>query len=81
MDFANFEGWTGDASELARLAGEIIATRGLVDTSAEPNVRLIRDYAQRGIVSRAERHGKKATKRCSAFSRHQQSCPTDTRSR
>ena len=60
MDFAKFENWEGDGSALARLAGEILAARGLGDSSSEPNVRLIRDYAQRGIVSRAERHGKEA---------------------
>ena len=59
-DLAEFEGWTGDVGELARLAGEILAARGLVDASTEPNVRVIRDYAQRGIVSRAERQGKEA---------------------
>jgi hypothetical protein len=60
MNLAEFERWTGDVSELARVAGEILAARGLVDATPEPNVRLIRDYAQRGIVSRAERHGKEA---------------------
>src|SRR6266404_5812313 len=60
MDFARFENWEGDGSELARLAAEILVARGLGDSSSEPNVRLIRDYAQRGIVSRAERHGKEA---------------------
>ena len=60
MDFAKFENWEGDGSALARFAGEILAARGLGDSSSEPNVRLIRDYAQRGIVSRAERHGKEA---------------------
>ena len=60
LELAQFESWSGDASELARLAGEILSARGLRDVSSEPNVRLIRDYAQRGIVSRAERHGKEA---------------------
>jgi hypothetical protein len=59
-DLAEFESWTGDVSELTRLAGEILATRGLVDASTEPTVRVIRDYAQRGIVSRAGRQGKEA---------------------
>jgi hypothetical protein len=59
-DLAEFEDWTGDVSELARLSGGILAARGLVDASTEPNVRVIRDYAQRGIVSRAERQGKEA---------------------
>src|SRR5215510_14524143 len=59
-DLTALEGWTGDVTDLARLAGEILAARGLADASAEPNVRVIRDYAQRGIVSRAERQGKEA---------------------
>jgi hypothetical protein len=59
-DLAEFVSWTGDVSELARLAGEILAARGLADASTEPTVRVIRDYAQRGIVSRAERQGKEA---------------------
>jgi hypothetical protein len=59
-DLAEFESWTGDVGELARLAGEILVARGLVDASTEPTVRVIRDYAQRGIVSRAERLGKEA---------------------
>jgi hypothetical protein len=59
-NLAQFEGWTGDVSELARLAGEILAARGLADASNEPTVRVVRDYAQRGIVSRPERQGKEA---------------------
>lgn len=59
-DLAGLEGWTGDASELARVAGEILSARGLMEGSTEPTVRVIRDYAQRGIVSRAERQGKEA---------------------
>jgi hypothetical protein len=59
-DLPGLAGWSGDVSELARVAGEILAARGLTDSSTEPNVRLIRDYAQRGIVSRAERQGKEA---------------------
>ena len=60
LDFAKFKDWNGDASELAQLAGKILSARGLGETLAEPNVRLLRDYAQRGIVSRPARHGKEA---------------------
>jgi hypothetical protein len=60
LDLTQFENWSGDVSELARVAGEILTAYGLVDPSAEPNVRVIRDYAQRGIVTRAERQGKEA---------------------
>jgi hypothetical protein len=60
MELSKFESWSGDASELARVAGEILAARGHADASSGPNVRVLRDYAQRGIVSRAERQGKEA---------------------
>jgi hypothetical protein len=60
FDLAKFKNWNGDASELAQLAGKILSARGLGETLAEPNVRLLRDYAQRGIVSRPARHGKEA---------------------
>jgi hypothetical protein len=59
-DLTEFETWTGDVDELARLAGQILAACGLTDAGAEPTVRVIRDYAQRGIVSRANRQGKEA---------------------
>jgi hypothetical protein len=60
IDLTQFEDWSGDVSELARVASETLAACGLVDASSEPNARVIRDYAQRGIVSRAERQGKEA---------------------
>jgi hypothetical protein len=60
IELTQFENWSGDVSELARVAGEILASFGFADASAEPNVRVIRDYAQRGIVSRPERQGKEA---------------------
>jgi hypothetical protein len=59
-DLDSLEGWTGDVNELARVAGTLLAARGLGEGATEPNVRVIRDYAQRGIISRAERHGKEA---------------------
>lgn len=60
VNLEKLEGWSGEVDELARLAGTILAARGLADSTTEPNVRLIRDYAQRGIISRAERQGKEA---------------------
>jgi hypothetical protein len=60
IGLAKFESWRGDANDVARLAGEILAARGHADASSGPNVRVLRDYAQRGIVSRAERQGKEA---------------------
>jgi hypothetical protein len=61
MDAINLnelEGWTGDLAEFASVAGKILAARG--HASTEPNVRVIRDYSQRGIVTRAERQGREA---------------------
>jgi hypothetical protein len=60
VNLEKLEGWSGDVDELARQACTILAARGLADSTTEPNVRLIRDYAQRGIISRAERQGKEA---------------------
>jgi hypothetical protein len=60
MELAKFERWSGDASDLAQLAGKILAAHGHADASSGPNVRVLRDYAQRGIISRAERQGKEA---------------------
>jgi hypothetical protein len=59
-DLDGLENWSGDVNELARVAAAILAARGLGIDSTEPNVRVIRDYAQRGIVSRGERQGKEA---------------------
>jgi len=56
----NMASWSGDVDDLAQVAGSILAARGIGEGAAEPNVRLIRDYAQRGIVSPAERQGKEA---------------------
>lgn len=53
-------GWTGDVDELAQTASSILSTRAIFESTIEPNVRLIRDYAQRGILSRPERQGKEA---------------------
>lgn len=58
--FQNFEGGVDD---LAVAAGSVLASIGAVagdDGSASLNTRLIRDYAQRGILSRPERIGKEA---------------------
>lgn len=49
--------WEGDADELARVAGQWCAMLR-IDDDAEFSVRLIRDYAQRGILDRPRRDGK-----------------------
>jgi DNA-binding transcriptional MerR regulator len=54
-----YEQWNGTIEELARVAAEVLTSLGRRDSQA-PNVRLIRDYVQRGIMSPSERRGKKA---------------------
>jgi len=57
-----FTDFSGSAEDLARLATRICAERGLgaaTDTD-ELSSRLVRDYAQREILSRPERLGKEA---------------------
>ncbi len=55
-----FERFEGTADELADIA--VVAARrfGLADDPVEPNVRLLRDYLRRGILSKPERRGKEA---------------------
>ena len=52
-------GWKGDAEHLAHLAKEWCALLG-IEPRAELSVRLVRDYAQRGILGRPRRDGKVA---------------------
>jgi len=56
-----YKDWQGNGDELARLAGEILSAEGLPDDRDTLNIRLIRDYTQRGIIGRPERHGKEAS--------------------
>jgi DNA-binding transcriptional MerR regulator len=48
----------GDAEALAVEATHLLALLKVVDDSAPLTARLVRDYAQRGIVRRPNRHGK-----------------------
>jgi hypothetical protein len=50
--------FSGSAEELARLGTELSRATGL--SEEELSVRLVRDYAQRDILSRPERQGKEA---------------------
>lgn len=59
-EIGGYADWQGNGEELAKTAGDILAARGLADDPISLNVRLIRDYAQRGIISRSERRGKEA---------------------
>jgi DNA-binding transcriptional MerR regulator len=54
-----YDQWSGTIDELAKAAVEVLVKLGRSD--GQPlNARLIRDYAQRGIVSPSERRGKEA---------------------
>jgi DNA-binding transcriptional MerR regulator len=53
----NLENWTGDIFELEQTSQKVLESLGLGHLPA-PNIRLIRDYAQRGILSPPERQGK-----------------------
>jgi hypothetical protein len=50
--------FSGSAEELARLASDLCGALGMA--TEELSVRLVRDYAQRDILSRPERQGKEA---------------------
>jgi hypothetical protein len=52
--------WEGTGDELAELANSLLRERGFAEDPVSPNVRLIRDYASRGILTRPERRGKEA---------------------
>lgn len=52
-----FGNWTGDIFELEQTSHEVLESLGLGHLPA-PNIRLIRDYAQRGILRPPERQGK-----------------------
>lgn len=51
--------WEGDVEDLARLGGQWCAMLRIED-KADLTVRLVRDYAQRGILDRPRREGKTA---------------------
>jgi DNA-binding transcriptional MerR regulator len=54
-----FQHWEGDIWEFAEVAESVLQQLGRSDVAA-PNIRLIRDYAQRGILSPTTREGKLA---------------------
>ena len=55
-----YESWVGTAAELAAVAQEVIDAIGMKDPEVHPNERLIRHYAQMGVLDRAERKGREA---------------------
>jgi len=58
--FANFEGGVDDLALVADSVLSAIGASGDEDGQGSVNPRLIRDYTQRGILSRPERQGKEA---------------------
>ncbi len=50
--------WEGNIKSLVRTAVQAMQAHDLMEAGALPNVRLVRDYAQRGILSKSERRGK-----------------------
>ena len=53
----DYRDWEGTIEDLAALAAKVLPLLGRRDIPP-PNVRLIRDYAQRGILSPIDRRGK-----------------------
>lgn len=60
QSFDKLTTWEGTGDELAELANRLLRERGFAEDPVSPNVRLIRDYANRGILTRPERRGKEA---------------------
>ena len=56
---AQFSGFEGGIDEFSNAASAVLTALG-VDEEGAANARVIRDYAQRGIVSRPERQGREA---------------------
>lgn len=54
-----YRDWRGTAAELAAVAEGVLGGMGAAD-DVTPSERLVRHYAQQGVLERAERHGKEA---------------------
>ncbi len=55
-----YHDWEGTAAELATVVTDVLAELNISDEDLTPNERLIRHYAQQGILERPERRGKEA---------------------
>jgi hypothetical protein len=53
-------GWRGTAAELAEVVRDLLETLNLADAQVIPNERLVRNYAQQGILQKPVRMGKEA---------------------
>ncbi|MFZ4809671.1 MAG: hypothetical protein ACOYLQ_20645 [Hyphomicrobiaceae bacterium] len=60
QNFDTLTAWEGTGDDLADIASRILRERGFAEDPVSPNVRLIRDYASRGILTKPERRGKEA---------------------
>lgn len=55
-----YQDWEGTASELAAVVADVSRELNITDEDVTPNERLIRHYAQHGVLERPERRGKEA---------------------
>lgn len=60
MDIEHYRDWTGSGDELAQVAGELLAQDKRTAQQTPPNLRVLRDYQQRQIVSAPDRQGREA---------------------
>ncbi len=57
---ARYRSWEGTAAELANVVADVLQELDIVDDEVSPNERLVRHYAQQGVLERPERRGKEA---------------------
>ncbi len=57
---SRYQDWEGTASELATVVADVSLELNIIDDDVTPNERLVRHYAQQGVLERPERRGKEA---------------------
>jgi len=57
---SRYQDWEGTASELAAVVADVSRELNIIDDDVTPNERLVRHYAQQGVLERPERRGKEA---------------------
>ena len=50
--------WEGSTEDFAKIVAELAEKKDLIDKDQFPNVRLVRDYVSRGILSKPRKEGK-----------------------
>lgn len=60
MDIERYRNWTGSGDELVQIAGGLLTQDMRTAQQTPPNLRVLRDYQQRQIVSAPERKGREA---------------------